>query len=333
MDGTTRYCGSLGRCRLSKRRFVAMRAKVLAVLTLAYSTASAFDPGRASFAVRINDEVVPYEVFATYSLPGEVLDLEVIGAGGRTYQISPDTGVRPLGPRNWSFSSPSEPGLYRVAIVSPTDRIQLNLFVMHPSTSLDNGHLNGYRVGAYPATPLRGDAVYLPPDGFIEVNEQTAAVRVSPHFRLSQFPSKQAGGNPKYLVLRERLLLKLELLLEHVNENGVATDDFTIMSGYRTPFYNAAIGNGRYSRHVYGGAADVFIDANPRDNQMDDINGDGKSDYRDAQWLYQLANRFFARDEHRRLIGGLGVYRRTSAHGPFLHIDARGSRARWGLLP
>ena len=48
-------------------------------------------------------------------------------------------------------------------------------------------------------------------------------------------------------------------------------------------------------------------------------------------WL--LADELFARAQHAHLRGGLGVYRSTAAHGPFLHVDARGVRARWGLLP
>jgi uncharacterized protein YcbK (DUF882 family) len=28
-------------------------------------------------------------------------------------------------------------------------------------------------------------------------------------------------------------------------------------------------------------------------------------------------------------VGGIGIYPATSAHGPFVHIDARGTRARW----
>ena len=66
---------------------------------------------------------------------------------------------------------------------------------------------------------------------------------------------------------------------------------------------------------------------------MDDLNGDGTLDYRDAQWLYRIANELFGRSEHAQFRGGLGVYRSTAAHGPFLHVDARGQRARWGLIP
>jgi hypothetical protein len=175
--------------------------------------------------------------------------------------------------------------------------------------------------------------VYNAPDGFFELTEATLDLAVSPHFRLGQFPSKQSGDLRKYLVLREHLLLKLELLLEHVNSRGIETDSFTVMSGYRTPVYNRAIGNGQHSRHIYGGAADIYVDVAPRDDIMDDLNRDGVNDHRDAQFLYRLADELFGRRENAHFRGGLGVYRSTSAHGPFLHVDARGFRARWGLLP
>jgi hypothetical protein len=47
--------------------------------------------------------------------------------------------------------------------------------------------------------------------------------------------------------------------------NGHNVDGLTIMSGYRTPFYNRAIGNVPNSRHVFGGAADFYIDDKPQD--------------------------------------------------------------------
>ena len=58
------------------------------------------------------------------------------------------------------------------------------------------------------------------------------------------------------------------------------------MSGFRTPQYNVAGGNtgGRagLSRHMYGDAADVFID-NDGDGVMDDLNRDGRSSIEDAR--------------------------------------------------
>jgi uncharacterized protein YcbK (DUF882 family) len=104
-----------------------------------------------------------------------------------------------------------------------------------------------------------------------------------------------------------------------------------VMSGFRTPAYNArgvgAGGRARDSRHQYGDAADVFVD-NDRDGWMDDLNRDGRIDLRDADVIVAAAERVEWR--HAQLVGGVGRYRATSAHGPFVHIDVRGHRARWG---
>ena len=82
------------------------------------------------------------------------------------------------------------------------------------------GHVDGFRVGRYERRPLRGDPNYARPAGFVEVTEANQGTLVAPHFTLGQFVSKQTGGFPKYLVLRERLLLKLEMLLEEVRTAG-----------------------------------------------------------------------------------------------------------------
>ncbi len=130
--------------------------------------------------------------------------------------------------------------------------------------------------------------------------------------------------------MKERLLLKLELILERTNERGYRCDTFHIMSGYRTPYYNKAIGNVRYSRHVWGGAADIFVDENPKDAMMDDLNQDGVIDFRDAAVVYDIVDDLFGRPFYAPFTGGLGRYRKTTAHGPFVHVDVRGFRARWG---
>jgi len=55
---------------------------------------------------------------------------------------------------------------------------------------------------------------------------------------------------------------------------------------------------------------------------MDDLNGDGLSNEGDADVLYRL---FDAPQQ----AGGLGKYRATQAHGPFVHVVIRDRRARW----
>jgi hypothetical protein len=117
-----------------------------------------------------------------------------------------------------------------------------------------------------------------------------------------------------------------------VNARGYQARTLSIMSGYRTPYYNRAIGNRTtYSRHLWGDAADIFIDEEPRDGRMDDLNQDGVIDTHDADVIYQLIENASGPRVQKILMGGLARYRETSSHGPFIHVDARGSYARWGV--
>lgn len=297
-------------------------------------TTSAFDPGRASFSVRFRNETNPYRVFGVFVLPGEKLPLEAVAAAEESrYEVRPTAGeLRSAGRGRWEWTAPTEPGLYPIRIQqeAPRDSIRLNVFVMVPFDRIDGGYLDGYRIGQYPTTPLRQLPIYRPPRGFVRVTRANRTIPVSPHFTLGQFLCKQQSDWPKYLVLKERLILKLELILEKANERGHAANTFFVMSGYRTPYYNRAIGNVRYSRHVWGDAADVFIDKDPADGMMDDLNRDGRIDYRDADVLYDLIDSLYAEPGYTPFLGGLGRYRRTPNHGPFVHVDSRGFRARWG---
>ena len=293
-----------------------------------------FDPGRASFSLRFNKETTPYRVMATFVLPNEAVTLEALAtAAGRNYQLDAPRGtLKALPGGRWSFLPPSTPGLYPVTVRQrePADSIRLNVFVMVPFSELENEHLNGYLIGSYPPRPLNGMAIYNPPRGFIEVTRENRETPIAPHFRLSQFLCKQESGWPKYIVLQERLLLKLELILAALNESGYQASSLAIMSGYRTPFYNRAIGNVQYSRHVWGGASDIYVDESPRDGVMDDLNGDGRIDTRDAGVIYDLIDGMHGQSWYASFVGGLGRYRKTSNHGPFVHVDVRGFRARWG---
>jgi hypothetical protein len=210
------------------------------------------------------------------------------------------------------------------------DSVILNVFVMEPYGNMRGEYLNGYRIGKYPSVPLKQLPIYRRPAGFIELTEGNESILVGPHFRLGQFACKEDGGYPKYLVLRERLILKLELILEKINEAGYHCDTFHVMSGYRTPYYNRSIGNVKYSRHLWGGAADIFIDASPEDCMMDDLNHDGKIDYRDADVIYDIIDSIDGKPWYAKFLGGLARYKKTSSHGPFVHVDVRGNRVRWG---
>jgi uncharacterized protein YcbK (DUF882 family) len=132
------------------------------------------------------------------------------------------------------------------------------------------------------------------------------------------------------LVLRVGLLDKLELIgdaLERRKLPGL----LHVMSGFRTPQYNARGvgprgGRASASRHMYGDAADVIVDANGV-GLMDDLDSDGKVTLRDARVLYAVVEEVEV--QYPELAGGLSAYPANSAHGPFVHVDARGVRARW----
>jgi hypothetical protein len=319
-----------------RRFFAALLASLALTFASANSHAEArppFDSGELDYRLRIREDANPYRVFGVFVLPGETLPLEIEGhPRKREFRLQASAGrlEQPvLG--QWQWQAPRASGRYSLQVLPPdgSEPMRLNVFVMVPAAEVKNGWLNGYRMGKYPQHPLKGLPIYLPPSGFIELQPQDVDAAVSPHFTVGQFLAKQKSGWPKYLVLRERLVLSLEVLLAEVNALGHRADSFFVMSGYRTPHYNAGLGNGRYSRHLWGGAADIFIDENPRDGVMDDLNRDGRINAGDSAWLYRLVDELHARPFYASFMGGLGKYRENSRRGPFVHVDVRGFKARW----
>lgn len=299
-----------------------------------FCTAVAFTTGELGFTVKFKDEISSYRIMSAFVLPQEILKLEILRGNEKgTFSCVVESGVFiSTTHAKWQWRAPSDKGLYPLMIIDPTetDTMLLNIFVMVPYTKLDGEYLNGYRIGKYPTIPLKQLPIYKPPRGFIEVTKDNQDTFLSPHFKLEQFLCKQAGDYPKYIVLRERLLLKLEIILAEANNKGFECETFHVMSGYRTPYYNKLIKDVKYSRHVWGGAADIFIDENPKDGMMDDLDKNGIIDYRDANALYDIIDGIYGNPWYERFIGGLGRYEKTDRHGPFVHVDVRGFRARWG---
>ncbi|MCK5643640.1 MAG: hypothetical protein KAJ19_22765, partial [Gammaproteobacteria bacterium] len=77
-------------------------------------------------------------------------------------------------------------------------------------------------------------------------------------------------------------------------------------------------------------ASDIFIDEQNADGKMDDLNRDGKINYHDAAKFYNMVEHVHAEPWYKTYIGGLGKYKATPSHGPFVHVDVRGFKARWG---
>ena len=228
--------------------------------------------------------------------------------------------VTPDGPGIWRLQAP---GAYvaadgAVSFVTPV-----------PFSEKRGEHLNGYHIGTYPTERSGRTDAYAAPGGFIEVTPANQDMHVSRHLRLRQFLTKdQHDVWPKYVALNMRLVDKLELVLLELNLMGVRALDLHVMSGFRTPQYNGPGGDGRatLSRHMYGDAADVWVDGDG-DGYIDDLNGDGRHDIRDAALLLRAVER--VEQKYPELTGGAGLYESSEPRGPYVHVDVRGSRARW----
>ena len=223
------------------------------------------------------------------------------------------------------------PGVHSLGLPAP-DGDPLVVVTLEPFEAMQGARLDAYRVGRWPTHGLAArNPSYAHPQGFISVTPANEYTQVSKRFRLRDFLTHdQQNVWPKVLVLRVPLLDKLELIGDELERRGLPSS-LHIMSGFRTPQYNAQGvgpkgGRARESRHMYGDAADVIVDGN-EDGVMDDLDGDGRVTIGDARVLLAVAEGVEL--EHPDLVGGLSAYRANSAHGPFVHVDARGVRARW----
>jgi hypothetical protein len=233
-------------------------------------------------------------------------------------------------------TAPAQPGVYKLAIELDKARrpvSDLQLVTLVPFAEKKNAKIGLYYLGNWPyesgGTPRSKQ--YANPSGFIEVTRENKDLPVSEHFQVGQFLTKnQFDVWPKYVIVDENLLDKLELTVAELKAEGVRVDHVHVMSGFRTPGYNKGGGNtaGRanLSRHMYGDAADVYVD-NDRNGAPDDITGDGRVDTADAERFAKAAERVEAKQP--ALVGGIGIYKACCGHGPFTHVDTRGYRARW----
>jgi len=295
-----------------------------AVASAVRGTATRVSGPDMDFALSIDGRLWRWDTLALFMLPDERRTIKISSSdkeGGFDWTAS-DGAFAGNAPRERTYSAPGRSGLYRVNIRRGSHSKRVNVFVMIPFRN--QGTVNGYQIGKYPG---RSHFSHLSlPRGFIEVTGATQNAWLSPHFRLREFVCHEPSDYPKYVVLREGLIRKLEYLIAFVQGKGYRCPGLRLISGYRTPFYNSANGNAENSVHTYGGAADVYVDADG-DGAMDDLNRDGQKDVRDAILLCDLA------DQMERAMpefsGGDGYYPGNGVHGSFVHTDVRGQKSRW----
>jgi uncharacterized protein YcbK (DUF882 family) len=262
-----------------------------------------------------------------FALPGDPVSYPIEVAGDPAvlrYVWLPLRHGTPTEPRSLAedMVAPREPGFYKLAVLGDTGRHvfeDLPLAVLVPMKDKSGASINGYRIGYYRGERARADGAG--PAGFVQISEEDLDIRVSQHLTLADFLTHDGQTTwPRYAALDPRLLDKLELIFAEVaswNNAGVRTPiDVDVHSGFRTPLHNRRIARSAGdSRHQYGDAADIAIDA--------DRNGRVNSaDTRLVGLAVEIVER-----EHPDLVGGLGLYTRNGA--PYVHVDTRGSRVRW----
>lgn len=219
-------------------------------------------------------------------------------------------------------AAPQRPGIYRMALVHHTKIEVLSepvLAVMIPFDQNVAGRLNGYRIGTYLAARF-GRGSQGNPAGFVEVRPENLHLQVTKHLKLADFVTHDDQGDvwPKYVALNPRLLDKLELVFADLGGSVRPDLNVDVHSGFRSPSHNARVPRAaRDSRHQYGDAADIAVDAD----------FDGRITMIDELLVMLAVER--VEDRHPDLIGGMGVYTSSRYSSPYLHIDARGKKSRW----
>ena len=340
MQGDRRARPPVRRDRAGWLTVAAFASAALAVIELHQPAQSLLKKPFETLAVAQMDVAPSADAFGTSGdvklrvvLPGERVEypLEVEGDPSklayswvRTGGDSLASAPLPLG--GAELIAPSEPGMYHLALLRDGERRvvdEMTVAVLVPFAEKLGATLNGYKIGTYLAERLGGH--HDAPEGFIEVGPNDVDLQVTTHLRVSDFLTHDGQSSwPRYVALEPKLLDKLELVISQVlrmqgrdstNEESVALD---VHSGFRTPSHNVGVRrSARDSRHQYGDAADVAIDAN----------FDGRYTAADSR-LVAVAVEMVEQD-HPELRGGMGVYTSRRYSTPYVHIDARGKRARW----
>jgi hypothetical protein len=220
--------------------------------------------------------------------------------------------------------APLEAGFYELVVTRAgvTQRLETpRLAVLVPFELKLGSSLNGYQIGRYPAEWSK-DQQAERPAGFAQVTKAELDLPLTKHLKVRDFLTHDAQTVwPRYIAVDPRVLDKLELVLREISRRrGEASMNFDVKvhSGFRTPAHNSGVeGAARDSRHLYGDAADVAIDAD----------GDGRLTIFDAYQVERAVD--WVEKLHPELVGGLGVYSSRRFSTPYTHIDARGARKRW----
>lgn len=123
-------------------------------------------------------------------------------------------------------------------------------------------------------------------------------MQVTKNFKLSELEFSDKIP-PELIANAVELLQNLQVIRDHFQK------PVTIISGYRSPARNEAVGGAKKSQHMEAKAADIKINGIP------------------TQELYSRIDKLMSQGKIK--VGGLGFYTDQG----FVHYDIRGIKARW----
>jgi len=263
------------------------------------------------------------------ALPNETVDYPIEIAGTldsiawRWVRVGGPDSATPSRSVAQELRAPDQPGFYRLALETASGESHTlidgpALAVLVPFEEKRGSSLNGYRIGRYLGERRDGGER---PSGFLEIGPNDLELKVSDHLRMKDFLTHDGSTVwPRYVALEPDLLDKLELVVATIaNQRGNLVDaqlTIDVHSGFRTPLHNRRLPNAAQdSRHQYGEAADIVIDAD----------GNGYINSRDISIIVKAVEEVELK--YPELEGGLGVYWRGGSS--YVHVDVRGRSVRW----
>ncbi|HUT54171.1 MAG TPA: hypothetical protein VM658_12345 [bacterium] len=228
------------------------------------------------------------------------------------------------------------PGLgVKAAKKSANKSITVACLVGYPSSMLRGGFLNGFELGEYPDwRDKQNPELYRPPAYFYYLDNDVLGRFISTHLRLGDLGYDGRAPLPQYFTLDYDLVRKLEVIQDELALSGLPSRFQFIGGGFISPKSNKlrtrrVSAAADLSRHMWGEAVDFIIDESPRDEIMDDMNGDGVIDVRDALVVRDIITEL--EQSGRVEPGGVGVYAPPRNSQIQLHVDVRGFPTRWGV--
>ncbi len=298
-----------------------MNSILMALAILLFAGADDPIPPEPFFLISVNNIELQTHMLAFTASPGEEITL--------SYTDSLNWSLAALNlsetTTEFSFKLPVRHGIYPVTASDSSSVQEWLIIVPLDRSQFRTASINSFPVGFYGDGNSRD---HLPRSGFIELWPGTFDSRISTHLSLSDFLGHLDGGWPQYMVLDLSLVYKMEMVFEGVAEHYSEARDIHCISGFRTPAYNAEIGNETgFSLHLYGSASDFWIEGWPDNELIDDLDRNKRIDVYDAEYIIDVTRGLEAAGIV--AVGGASAYRWISTHGPFVHLDTRGSAAVW----